>query len=338
MLAGLDSYTSTFLSNVSAAETRINTANEQLSSGYRVNVPSDDPGAIDAILGFQSQIDHVTQIQTNLSQATTIANVSDSALSSASDLLNQLTSIAAQAASSTSTAANNKSLAEQVQGIGEQMVALANTSFSGQYVFGGDNSTVQPYTSNFAANPIVLPGYTQTNTATNTVTLTNSDGDSMAIPAQTAQQIFDPQTAGVPPAASVPSTGNILTNIGNLIQALQTNNQTAISTGTPAVPASAGPPAVAAVPAVPSIVSSLQASIAQLGQATTISGNTIDWLQSSTTTAASNLTTLQSELSGLRDADATQAATNLTTAETAMQAAIAAQGTMNIKNLFSFMG
>ena len=336
MLAGLDAYTSTFLSNVNAAETRINTANEQLSSGYRVNVPSDDPGAIDAILGFQSQIDHVTQIQSNISQATTIANVSDSALGSASDLLNQLTSIAAQAASSTSTAANNKSLAEQVQGIGEQMVALANTTFSGQYVFGGDNSTTQPYTSNFSANPIVLPGYTQNNTATNTVSITNSDGDSIAVPAQTAQQVFDAQTAGTTAAPpTVPAAGNILTAIGNLIHALQTNNQTAISTGTPAIPAVGATPAV---PAVPSIVSSLQASVAQLGQATTISGNTIDWLQSSTTAASSNLTTLQSELSGLRDADATQAATDLTTAETAMQAAIAAQGTMNIKNLFSYMG
>jgi flagellin-like hook-associated protein FlgL len=50
------------------------------------------------------------------------------------------------------------------------------------------------------------------------------------------------------------------------------------------------------------------------------------------------LNNLQTQLGGLRDADATQAATDLTTAETAMQAAIAAQGTMNIKNLFSYLG
>jgi flagellar hook-associated protein 3 FlgL len=281
--------------------------------------------------------------------------VSDSALSSANDLLNQLTSIAAQAASSTSTAANNKSLAEQVQGIGEQMVALANTSFSGQYVFGGDSSTTQPYTGNFATQTAPLtgvvtfvtpPGYTQTNNATNSVTLTNSDGDSIAVPAQTAQQIFDPQTqiAPVPPATvptTVPAAGNILTTIGNLILALQNNNQKAISTGTaavPAVPPVGATPGTPAVPAVPSIVSSLQASVAQLGQATTISGNTLNWLQNSAAAATSNLTSLQSQLSGLRDTDATQAATNLTTAETAMQAAIAAQGTMNIKNLFSYLG
>jgi flagellar hook-associated protein 3 FlgL len=325
MLAGLDSFNSTFLTDVNSAETRINTANQQLSSGYRVSVASDDPGAIDAILGFQSQIDQVTQVQENLSTASAVATATDSALTTASSLLDQLTSIAAQGASSTSTAATRSSLATQVQGIGKQMVALANTSFAGKYVFGGDDPSTQPYTANFAANPIMLPGYVQNNSAASTVTISNSDGATL-VPGQTAQQVFDTQTAGVPAA------GNILANIGALVQALQSNNQTAISVGTAA---SAGPPAVAAVP---SIVSSLQASVTQMGQATTISGNTINWIQQSNTTATSNLTNLRTQLSGLRDADSAQAATDLSTAETAMSAAIAAHGTLNIKSLFSFLG
>jgi flagellar hook-associated protein 3 FlgL len=328
MLAGLDSFNSTFLSDVNSAETRINTANQQLSSGYRVTVASDDPGAIDAILGFQSQIDQVTQVQQNLATASAVATASDSALTTASSLLDQLTSIAAQGASSTSTAATRISLAAQVQGIGEQMVGLANTSFAGKYVFGGDDPSTQPYTSNFAANPIVLPGYVQNNSAASTVTISNSDGATL-VPGQTAQQVFDTQTTGVP---AVPAAGNILANIGALIRALQSNNQTAISVGTAA---SAGPPAVAAVP---SIISSLQASVTQMSQATAISGNTINWIQQSNTTATSNLTNLRTQLSGLREADTVQAATDLSTAETAMSAAIAAHGTLNIKSLFSFLG
>ena len=149
MLAGLDSYTSTFLSNVNTAETRINTANQQLSSGYRVNVPSDDPGAIDAILGFQSQIDQVTQIQSNIyaGHHNRQCERFRSQLGQRSPQSTHFDRL--QGASSTSTAATNNSLAEQVQGIGEQMVALANTTFSGQYVFGGDASSTQPYTANF---------------------------------------------------------------------------------------------------------------------------------------------------------------------------------------------
>ena len=76
----------------------------------------------------------------------------------------------------------------------------------------------------------------------------------------------------------------------------------------------------------------------QLGQSTTISGNTLDWLQQSTDSATSKLTSFQTQLSNLRSADAAQAATDLTTAETAEQAAVAAHGTMNLKTLFSYMG
>ena len=307
MLAGLDAYTSTFLSSLNATETRITQANEQLSSGYRVNKPSDDPGAIDAILEYQGQIDSVTQIQNTLSQATTVANLADSALTSASNMLNQLTSIAAQGSSSTSNAQSNSSLAKQVQGIEEQLVSVANTTFNGSYVFGGDNQSTAPYTFNWS----VPGGVVQNNTASATIGVTNADGDSMPIPGQTAQQIFGAQNANGSPAAS-----NVFQNVWALGQALQNNDQAGIQ-------AAAG---------------AIKASVVQVGQATTTSGNVLDWLQQSTDSATTKLTTLQSQLSSLRDADAAEAATNLSSAETAEQAAVAAQGTMNIKTLFSYLG
>jgi len=314
MLAGLDAFNSTFLSDLNATQNRITLANQQLSSGYRVNQPSDDPGAIDAILGYQGQIDHVTQIQTNLSHATTVANISDSALASANNLLNELTSIAAQGASGTATPASRASLGQQVQGIEEQLVALANTTFSGQYVFGGDDPTTQPYTFNWG----VPGGVVRNSTAGTTVALTNSDGDTLQIPGQTAQQIFDAQNAD---GSAAP--GNIFQNVYALGQALQNTSN--------ALPADQQA-------SIQTAASSLHASVAQLAQATTISGNTLSWLQQSGDAATFKLTTLQTQLSGLRDADAAQAATDLTTAETAMNAAIAAHGTLNIKSLFSYMG
>jgi flagellar hook-associated protein 3 FlgL len=307
MLAGLDAFTSTFLSDLNTSENRITQASQQLSSGYRVNQASDDPGAIEAILGFQSQIDQVTQTQSNLTQATTIANVSDSALASASNMLDQLTSIAAQASSYTATAASRSSLAQQVQGIEQELVTVANTTFGGRYVFGGDNTTTPPYTFNATAPG----GVVRNNTSSNTVTITNSDGGTLTFPSQTAQQIFDSQTSSGTPAAS-----NIFQNVYALTQALQNNDQTGVQN--------------AAI--------SIQASVVQLGQATTTSGNSLDWLQQSSDAATSKLTNLQTELAGLRDADVAQAATDLSSAQTAEQAAIAAHGSLQIKSLFSYLG
>jgi flagellar hook-associated protein 3 FlgL len=307
MLAGLDAYTSTFLSSLNATENRISQATEQLSSGYRVNQPSDDPGAIDAILGYQGQIDQVTQIQSNLSQATTVANVADSAITTANGMLDQLTSIAAEGASSTSNATSNSVLALQVKAIAQELVSAANSNVGGSYIFGGDNPTTQPYTFNWS----VSGGVVQNNTAGSTIAITNADGESQVVPGQTAQQIFGAQNSDGSPAAS-----NIFQNVWALGQALQNNDQAGIQAAT----------------------TSIAASVVQLGQSTTISGTTLDWLQQSTSSAASKLTSLQSQLSNLRDADVAQAATNLSSAETGEQAAIAAQGTLNLKSLFSYFG
>lgn len=307
MLAGLDAYTDTFLSGLNATEKRITQANQQLSTGYRVNQASDDPGAINAILEYQGQIDQVTQVQSNLSQASTVANLADSALTSASNMLNQLTSIAAQGSSSTSNAQSNAALAQQVKGIAEQLVAAANTKFGGAYIFGGDNATTAPYTFNWS----VSGGVVQNNTSSSTIAITNSDGDSLVIPGQTAQQIFSAQNADGSTAAS-----NIFQNVWALGQALQNNDQAAIQAA----------------------ATGIQASVVQLGQSTTISGNTLDWIQQSNSNATSKLTTLRTQLSSLRDADAVEAVTNLQSATTAEQAAIAARGTLQIKSLFSYLG
>jgi flagellar hook-associated protein 3 len=144
MLAGIDAFNASFLASLSNIESRVAVDTQQLSSGIRVNEASDDPAAIASILTNQNQIDQLTQVQTNLNQAGVVASSADGALASASTLLDQLTSIAAEGSSSTSSTSLTE-LAAQVQTIGHQLVALANTSVLGQYIFGGNASGTQPY-------------------------------------------------------------------------------------------------------------------------------------------------------------------------------------------------
>ncbi len=85
----------------------------------------------------------------------------------------------------------------------------------------------------------------------------------MVIPGQTAQQIFGAQNADGSTAAS-----NVFQNVWALGQALQNNDQAGVQAAT----------------------TGIQASVVQLGQSTTISGNTLDWLQQSTDNATTKLT------------------------------------------------
>ena len=306
MLAGLYAFNANFLLDLNITEARISRTNEQMSSGYRVNSASDAPTDIASILNYQNQVSQVTQVQTNLNLASTNGSVADNALSSASTLLNQLTSIAAQGASSTSTAATRATLGQQVQGIAQQLVNLANTSVQGQFIFGGDDPATQPYTFNWS----VTGGATQNNIASNTNTIQDINGQT-AIPRMTAQQIFGAQNAD-----GTPATGNIFQAVYSLGQALQANDQVGIQAAT----------------------DSLKAASTQLGQATTFYGNVANWIDNASAAATSSLISIRGEVSNLRDTDVAAAATDLTTEQAAMQAAIAAHGSVNVKTLFDYMG
>ena len=305
MLAGLEAYNSTFLLNLDRTQSALAQTNEQISSGIRINSASDAPSDIATILDYQNQGNQITQVQTNLTLANTQANAADTALSSANTLLNQLTSIAAQGASSTSSATTLSTLGTQVQGIAKQLVALANTTVRGQYIFGGDDPSTQPYTFNWS----VSGGVTQNNIAANTDTIQDLSGQT-TIPRMTAQQIFGAQNPDGTPAPS-----NVLQAVYALGTALENGDQAGIQAAT----------------------TSISAASTQLNQASTFYGTVENWIQSASASATATLTDVQNEVGSLRDTNIAAAATQLTTEQTAIQAAIEAHSSLNIKTLFDYL-
>lgn len=306
MLSGIDGLNGSFIADLNQIQNQIDQTTQQLSSGIRVSQASDDAGAVVPILEYQNQIDQITQVQTNLELANTNATTADSALQTASSLLNQLVSIAAEGASSTTSATSQTSLGQQVQEIEQQLVSIANTSVQGQYIFGGDDPSTPPYTFNWS----VPGGVVQNNTASNTSVITDAEGNSI-VPGMTAQQIFDAQN---PPGT--PAPGNVFQAVYALGQALLANNQASIQN------AGAG----------------ISAAASQVEQSNAYYGNTETWIQQATQNATQQATNLQGLLSDLRDTDVAAAATQLSTDQTALEAALSAHTSLDTKTLFSYLG
>ena len=308
MLSGINGFNSSFLANLNQTEARISEDDQEMSSGLRVTQASDDPSSVSSIIDYNEEISRVTQVQSNLNTAASTAQSADTALASASTLLDQLVSIGAQGASSSTSAASQSSLASQVQQIAQQMVGLANTTFNGQYIFGGDTATTQPYTYNWTAPS--GKGVVQNSTAGSTSVLRDASGNSIT-PNVSAQQIFDAQN---PDGTS--ATGNVFQAVYDLGSALQNNDQTGVATAT----------------------QELKAAVTQIGQVTATYGNTQDWIQSAQSDATDRLTTLQTGLSNVQDADVAKVATQLTTDQTAEEAALQAHSSLSTKSLFSYLG
>jgi flagellar hook-associated protein 3 FlgL len=306
MIAGINAYNGSFLASLSDLETRISQVNQQISSGVRVNQASDDPSAVATILEYQGQIGHINQVHTNLNSAQTEAQSADGALQSASTLLDQLVSIGSNGASGTASAATRTSLGQQVQGLAQQLISIANTSVNGRYIFGGDSPVTAPYTYDWTSPE----GVVQNSNPTNTATITDASGNQI-VPRLTAQQIFDARNPD-----GTPATGNIFSAVYSLGQALLSNDQTGIQ----------------------SALDRLKAGVAQLGQATTSYGNIATWIQQASEAATTQLNNVTQALSSIRDSDIATDATQLTLDRTALDAALSAHGTLNTKSLFSYLG
>ena len=129
---------------------------QELSSGLRVTLIGDDPVAAAQnvqLLNSIQQDDSFTQT-TSLTQG--LLQVTDSALGSVVTQLNQALSLADQANNGTLNASDLKAISNQLAGIRDEVLSLANTNYQGQYVFGGSQTGTTPFTLNNATTPATV--------------------------------------------------------------------------------------------------------------------------------------------------------------------------------------
>jgi flagellar hook-associated protein 3 FlgL len=300
MLKGIQGQNPTFLTDLSRIQDRIATANKQITSGYRVNQASDDPAAIGSIINLQNQIDHLTQTQKNLTTAKSQNASADGALQTATTILDQLRSIASQGATVTTTSDQRAILAEQVKQLAEQLVGVANTSINGQYIFGGDNASVAPYTFNWTGG---VNGVVAHSTGSATTLLDDGSGGKINA-GMSASAIFDT------------APNSIFGAVYSLGQALSNNDPSGAQAA----------------------LGSLRTASTYLTQVSASYGDRENWISQANDLASSRLSSLQASLAAVRETDMPSAITQMTTDQTALQAAISAHANLSVKTLFDYLG
>jgi flagellar hook-associated protein 3 FlgL len=153
-----------------------------------------------------------TQYLQNITSLTGSLNVADSALSSVVEALTTAQTLGVEGANGTLNSQNRQALAQQIQGIQQEIMGLANTSYNGQYLFSGTATTTQPYVAD-AADP---SGVTyQGNDSANSVEI--SDGQAMPINLPGSQLFSNAAT-------------NVFQSLQDLYNALTTNGDVAGAT------------------------------------------------------------------------------------------------------------
>ncbi len=123
----------------------------EVSSGQKLNSLSDNPAAAATLVTLRMQSSSDTQFLQNITTLTGPLNVAGSALSSVVEALTTAQTLGVEGASGTVNTQNQQALAQQVQGIQQEILGLANTTYDGEYLFSGTATTTQPYVADATA-------------------------------------------------------------------------------------------------------------------------------------------------------------------------------------------
>jgi flagellar hook-associated protein 3 FlgL len=146
-------YVTNLTSALDQSSSEEDTLTSELSSGLRVASLSDDPVAVAQSTLFDSSIAKDDSFVQTASGESSLLQVTDSTLG---DVVTQVTSalsVAVSGNNGTLNASDIASIAQQLSGIRDQVLSLANTSYQGQYLFGGSQGSTLPFTLNTATNP-----------------------------------------------------------------------------------------------------------------------------------------------------------------------------------------
>ncbi|MES2220967.1 MAG: flagellar hook-associated protein FlgL [Acidobacteriota bacterium] len=179
----------------------------EIATGVRVNNLSEDPSAAAQDFLLRSEISSNDNFVQTASSLTGALQVADTALGSVVSQITQAISLATAADNGTLNAGDLRSIANQLTGVRSQILSLANTSYQGQYVFAGSQTSTQPFSLDTSTTP---------------ATLTYS-GDSRQTTAQSPSgQVFPLNVPGSQIFGS--GTTGILSTLNNLIASFTAGN------------------------------------------------------------------------------------------------------------------
>ncbi|WP_266171292.1 flagellar hook-associated protein FlgL [Dyella subtropica] len=141
------------LSSMLNQQSSVAASQNQVTTGKRINVPSDDPAGAGQVISLNHIMAANTQYSSNIDSATTRLNTEASVLTSVNGLLDQARTLGLQGINSTLAPADRASMASQLSQMRDQLVQLGNsTDSNGNALFAGTATTTAPFQAGAGGN------------------------------------------------------------------------------------------------------------------------------------------------------------------------------------------
>ena len=133
-------------SAIQTADARVQQDQERVTSGKRIEKPSDDPSGTRQLLGIGSVRTGIAGYTKNLDTAKGVLASSESAYNDLGDVAQSARTLAIQGATSTMDGPERDNIADQIQSLQDRLVTLGNAQGpDGRYLFGGQVTDAKPF-------------------------------------------------------------------------------------------------------------------------------------------------------------------------------------------------
>jgi len=131
------------LGDIERISERMQDTQLQISSGKKLQKPSDDPTAVSDVIRIQAEQGEIKQYQDNIATGKSRLDFADTTLQGVETMVERVRSLALLSMSNLSTASLQTS---EISGLRDQLLSAANSTFDGQYMFAGSNLDGPAYT------------------------------------------------------------------------------------------------------------------------------------------------------------------------------------------------
>jgi len=285
------------LAGIETALDRLDTTQQELSSGKSINQPSDNPSGTALALQLNSDLSNLTSYSNNVTDGTGWAQAQSSALTDVTNAVQRIRELTLEAANGSQTTADMQASAQEVNQLIDEIKQDANTQYNGQYVFSGSATSTAPYQSGsndtYAGN-------------SGTVTRTIGPNTTLTVSANMEGVLGNGQSA---------NDGGLLDTLRTIANDMQSGNGSAVNAD----------------------LSSLDTNLNSLGGLSASVGATQDRLQMAASRIQTLQASDTQVLSNTQDADMASTEISYSTQQAALTAALQAGASIVQKSLMDFL-
>lgn len=136
------------LKQISNSYNKLETLQNQLSTGKKITRPSDDPVVATKGMAYRSNLSEVNQYKRNLTEAQSWFDSSESGLEQVNSILQRTKELVVQGLNGTNESDDRQAIAREIEQLKLDYMQVGNTQVAGNYIFNGVNVGSAPISEN----------------------------------------------------------------------------------------------------------------------------------------------------------------------------------------------